>query len=168
MMQATFRPSPWWPLLEFLPLLWVLGLAVVWIRRGCVSAGKLGFQRSGIPTTSGLAIIGVGWLALYGMALLWYLVSPVPETASVLRNLLHDMRLVNLPIAPVYLGAWAVLVAVAEEILFRGVIYGALRQHLSVGVALPVESLVFALRTYPKTPARRQQMIAQANWRSAA
>ena len=40
---------------------------------------------------------------------------------------------------------WVVLVAIGEEILFRAVMYGALRERTTVGVALPLESLLFAL-----------------------
>lgn len=145
MVQALMRPDPWWPLLQLVPNLWVVGLAAVWMRQGRPSAMDLGFRRPDLSARAFLAPIAGGWLAIMAMALVWSLVLPGPLSPSATRVFLEDLRAAQLPwVSGILLGR-TVLGSVAEEIFFRGVIYSALRQHLNVGVALPVESLLFAL-----------------------
>ena len=147
MLAALVRPDPWpWrPVLNFVPLLWVVGLTVVWMRQGRFRPEDLGFRRPDLSVRTVFAIIAGGWLALTGVALVWSLILPGMAAPSAARLFLEEMRAAQLPGASAFLMSWAVLVSIAEEILYRGVIYGALRQHLSVGVSLPVESLLFAL-----------------------
>jgi membrane protease YdiL (CAAX protease family) len=92
-------------------------------------------QRAGVPRPAALAIGAAGGAALVGLALLAHPGSLGP------------------PLAPAAAFApWAsitILVATAEELILRGVLFGAIRRQAGVAASIAVTSVAFALMHVP-------------------
>ena len=92
-------------------------------------------QRVSMPRPAGLAIGVAGGAALVGLAVVAHLGAAGPSLA---------------PAAPFL--PWAsitILVATAEELVLRGVLFVAIRRHAGVATAIAVTSVVFALMHVP-------------------
>ena len=92
-------------------------------------------ERVAMPRTAALAIGAAGGAALVGLALLAHLGAPGPSLAPAAAFL-----------------PWAsitILVATAEELVLRGVLFAAIRRHAGVATAIAVTSVAFALMHVP-------------------
>ncbi len=92
-------------------------------------------ERVGMPRPAALAIGAAGGAALVGLALLAHLGAPGPSLAPAAAFL-----------------PWAsitILVATAEELVLRGVLFAAIRRHAGVATAIAVTSVAFALMHVP-------------------
>ena len=92
-------------------------------------------ERVGRPRPAALAIGAAGGAALVGLALLAHLGAPGPSLAPAAAFL-----------------PWAsitILVATAEELVLRGVLFAAIRRHAGVATAIAVTSVAFALMHVP-------------------
>jgi membrane protease YdiL (CAAX protease family) len=106
----------------------VFGLALTAV---AVVAG----QRVGMAHPEALAIGAAGGAALVGLAVVAHLGTPGPSLAPAAAFL-----------------PWAsitILVAAAEELVLRGVLFAAIRRHAGVVAAVAVTSVVFALMHVP-------------------
>jgi len=92
-------------------------------------------ERVGMPRPAALAIGAAGGAALVGLALLAHLGAPGPSLAPAAAFL-----------------PWAsitILVATAEELVLRGMLFAAIRRHAGVATAIAVTSVAFALMHVP-------------------
>jgi membrane protease YdiL (CAAX protease family) len=92
-------------------------------------------QRVGMPRPAALAIGAAGGAALVGLAVLAHLGAPGPSLAPAAAFV-----------------PWAsitILVATAEELVLRGVLFAAIRRHAGVATAIAVTSVAFALMHVP-------------------
>lgn len=92
-------------------------------------------QRVGMPCPEALAIGAAGGMALVGLAVVAHLGAPGPSLAPAAAFL-----------------PWAsitILVATAEELVLRGVLFVAIRRQMGVAAAVAVTSVVFALMHVP-------------------
>lgn len=92
-------------------------------------------ERVAMPRTAALAIGAAGGAALVGLALLAHLGAPGPSLAPAAAFL-----------------PWAsitILVATAEELVLRGMLFAAIRRHAGVATAIAVTSVAFALMHVP-------------------
>ena len=114
-------------------------------------------ERLGLRYTNAHEIVTVGvlWIAAYAvtLALHWMLSVGAPgfpspsELLNVLRFIGTDMgRLQRADVATWILGAGraTVLAPIGEELLFRGALFGWLRQHLSAWPTVALTALAFA------------------------
>lgn len=133
------------PALNFIPYLWVAGLTIMWIRRGKLGPAELGLQRPGMSSLEILALIAGGLLVIMLTAFIWSLVLPGPISPSDTRIFLDKVKASQVPGIFVLSIIWVAIVPIGEELLFRAVIYGALRERTTIIVALLLESLLFAI-----------------------
>jgi membrane protease YdiL (CAAX protease family) len=92
-------------------------------------------QRLGMPHPEALAIGAAGSAALVGLAVVAHLGTAGPSLAPAAAFL-----------------PWAsitILVATAEELVLRGVLFAAIRRHAGVTAAIAATSMVFALMHVP-------------------
>jgi membrane protease YdiL (CAAX protease family) len=105
--------------------------------------------------------IGLGfvlWLSVLAASALFYWaitpwIGPLPQTLRHILQLASDaMRLPSADTATLFfiLVRACILVPIAEEMLFRGVIFGVLRRRLSAGATISISAALFALmHAYP-------------------
>ncbi|MCZ6789326.1 MAG: type II CAAX endopeptidase family protein [Chloroflexi bacterium] len=144
-MLLALQKNPWILAFNFIPHLWVAGLTVIWIRGGRLKRADLGLQWPRMSATGFLGLVVGGLLAIVLAAFIWSLVLPGPVARSDTGVLLAEIETAQVPGVTLFAIMWVVMVAIGEEILFRAVMYGALRERTTIGVALPLESLLFAL-----------------------
>lgn len=111
-----------------------------------------GFDRSGIvsylgvrrPSLTELGIVVGGWVVILasvmGISLLIQLLGV--ETAT---NQSAEVALANPVVIPLFIAASFLVIGPCEEILYRGVVQGRLRESMSAAPAIVIASAVFAL-----------------------
>jgi membrane protease YdiL (CAAX protease family) len=126
----------------------LLGLALLglWplLRGGGIrSWGDLGFPRQGRPALQALRGFSLGWASLAAAVLLAWLAGARAPTLT------HSAG----ELSRFLLGAalTAVVVAVLEEMVFRGALFGLLRQSMPWPAALVVSSAVYSAVHFIKT-----------------
>lgn len=144
-MLLFLRKSAFIPALNFIPYLWVAGVTIMWIRRDKLRAAELGFRLPRISLLEFVALIAGGVFAIMLTAFIWSVVLPGPISPSDTRIFLDTVKASQVPGVFVLSIIWVMIVPIGEELLFRAVIYGALRERTTVGVALLLESLLFAV-----------------------
>ena len=110
-----------------------------------------GFDRSGIvsylgvrrPSLTELGIVIGGWVVILGsvlgISLLIQLIGV--ETAT---NQSAEVALANPVVIPLFIAASFLVIGPCEEILYRGVVQGRLRESMSAAPAIVIASAVFA------------------------
>jgi membrane protease YdiL (CAAX protease family) len=128
----------------------VLLPTAAWLRARPVSRAELGLADLRVPQVAralgGGALIGAGacWLLALGVALLldrW--LKPTPEVRQSLERLILPLE--GARSLWIDLAALALVPAIAEELLFRGVLYGVLAERMRAFGAVAVTALAFAL-----------------------
>lgn len=117
----------------------VIAVLVVLARGRGDLAGVFGVRRA--PASFVVAAVLIGVAAWYLNLWLVELVQ-VPENESARREIQRILE--QTPLAPV-LAAIAVLPAIAEELVFRGVLLRSLATRFHAGVAIAISSAVFAI-----------------------
>lgn len=130
-----------------------------WFRRQWSLPGLSGLGLNRLP--AGIftlhLVLGLG-LAVIGSMLTLLLTHGRPATQDIARLLLQAPLSIRLAIA-----AMTVLVVpVAEEILFRGILLPALMRHASLGIAIALDASIFALVHLPDLAWKPQGLLALA------
>ncbi len=140
------------PLAVSIVLTLIVGQYVAFAGLAVAYLGWRGFDRAGIisylgvrrPSLKELGLVVAGWVVILIMVLV---VSAViqflgTETAS---NQSAEVAMDNPAIIPLFIVAMFLVVGPCEEILYRGVVQGRLRESLPVAPAIVIASAVFAV-----------------------
>lgn len=127
-------------------LLVVPGLAMLALARAPIRRA-LGLEPlDGRVVLVSLAAGAALWAASLGLFALQYLVWPPPEGyLEAFRQLHAALRPKNVADAVLSIAAIAVVPALCEEMLFRGIVLGALRPAMGAALAVVAQAVLFAL-----------------------
>ena len=86
-------------------------------------------------------ILAVGWLWTLALSKLGF----SDEAQEVVRDFANAIEAGDAPVVVLGVFNAVILAPIVEEVLFRGLLYGALRKYFGIASAITVTSLVFAL-----------------------
>lgn len=124
----------------------VIAPTLVYLAVKRLPARELGLDRAPLAATAGGALFGAGAFYLLAVALhAW--IERVWPTPPEVREAMHRMVIPQGGARPlvVDLLALALVPAVAEELMFRGVLFGALRPRIGATGAVLVSAIAFGL-----------------------
>ena len=140
---ATVFNSAIAALLYILTLSFVIGLP--WLFRKYTTWQEIGLSR--LPSWSDIGLAPVGFIMYFlASALLIYIVSQIFPVFDISQS--QETGFTRLSQSYEYILAFATLIIIApaaEELLFRGFLYGKLRKRMPVWIAILITSVFFGL-----------------------
>lgn len=120
------------------------GLSVVYLRSRFEWPGVRSYLGVEIPTLREIGIVLGGWVALVVLLVVTSTVVQMLSPAEPASNQGAEFAMQNPAIIPLLIVVMFLVVGPCEEILYRGVVQGRLRESLSVVPSVLVASAVFA------------------------
>ena len=121
------------------------GLSIAYLRSRFDWAGVRSYLGVELPTPKEIGIVFGGWVALIVLLLVTSLVVQLLSPAEPASNQGAELAIRNPAIIPLLIVVMFLVVGPCEEILYRGVVQGRLRESLSVAPSVLIASAVFAL-----------------------
>jgi len=121
------------------------GLALAYLRRrGMTWAGVQSYLGVRVPSARELLIVPAGWVLIIGIIMVVGLVVTAlgAETG---QNQTAELALESPEIIPPLIVAMFLVVGPSEEILYRGVVQGRLRESLGAVPSIAIASAIFAV-----------------------